>query len=223
MAHGIITSENAKKSCIEEIGEMCFDDFFMLSLFEAVKKDDDGNVVCCKMRGLVYELANFVALGDYHNIEVGNPELLSVNSQHLTLLVNDDVSSIPSPLCQTGGLHTLLLLGESRIEKIPDSLFDVFRFLRAPDLSGTSIEHLSGLIKDLTHLRYLSLCRSKIVELPDSVTELYNLQTLKLNGCQRLCRLPSGMFKMVKLRHLEIELTWDLTFLPNGLGSLTSL
>lgn len=96
MAHGIITSENAKKSCIEEIGEMCFDDFFMLSLFEAVKKDDDGNFVCCKMRDLVHELANFVALGDYHNIEVGNPELLSVNSQHLTLLVNDDVSSIPS-------------------------------------------------------------------------------------------------------------------------------
>ncbi|XXG50864.1 hypothetical protein AAC387_Pa02g4770 [Persea americana] len=60
------------------------------------------------------------------------------------------------------------------------------------------------------------------MELPEFVTDLYNLLTLRLNKCTRLCMLPIGMSKMVKLRHLEIEST-DLTFLPNGLGRLSSL
>ncbi|KAJ8646606.1 hypothetical protein MRB53_008354 [Persea americana] len=221
MAHGIIKSEKAKKDDIEEIGEIYFDDLLTHSLLQDAEKDKYGNIVRCKMHDLVHDLAAFVSSGDYHSMEVENSESLSVNCHHLSLLVSD-VLSIPSPLCNEKRLRTLLLLCHTRMEALPDSLFNHLRFLRALDLS-TQIENLPSSIEQLKHLRYLSLCRSKIKELPEFVTDLCNLQTLKLINCRNLHTLPSGMSKMVRLRHLEIQWTVKLIVLPNGLGRLTSL
>ncbi|RWR74892.1 putative disease resistance protein RGA1 [Cinnamomum micranthum f. kanehirae] len=220
MAHGIIKSERRE---IEEIGETYFDDLLTRSLLQDAEKDYCGGIFQCKMHDLVHDLARFVTTGDYCMMEIGNPSLHSVNSHHLSLLVDDDVSSIPSPLCSAEHLRTLLLFGSSTIKEVPHSLFDHLKFLRALDLSGTEIENLPSSLGKLKHLRYLDLSCLRITELPESVTDLCNLQTLKLNGCYSLCVLPSGMSKMVKLRHLEIEDTDDFTFLPSGLGRLSSL
>ncbi|KAF6157713.1 hypothetical protein GIB67_037286 [Kingdonia uniflora] len=50
-------------------------------------------------------------------------------------------------------------------------------------------------------------CGMKFEELPEAVSNLCNLQTLKLNRCLYLRRLPEGMGKLVNFRHLEIEET----------------
>ncbi|XXG50977.1 hypothetical protein AAC387_Pa02g4855 [Persea americana] len=223
MAHGIIKSVKAKKDDIEEIGEIYFDDLLTHSLFQDAEKDSHGNIVRCKMHDLVHDLATFVSSGEYCSMEAGS-KLCSIKCHHLSLLVNDDVSSIPSLLCNVERLHTLLLFRDSDdIEAVLDTLFNPLRYLRALDLSGACIENLPSFIGKLKHLRYLSLCRSDIKELPEFVTNLCNLQTLKLNACKSLCILPSGMSKMVKLRHLEIEKTDNLKDLPNGLGRLSAL
>ncbi|XXG50950.1 hypothetical protein AAC387_Pa02g4838 [Persea americana] len=223
MANGIIKSEQAKKDDIEEIGEMYFDDLLTRSLFQDAVKDNDGNMVRCKMHDLVHDLAKFVSSGDCRNMEVGDPELSSIKCHHLLLLVNYNVSSIPSPLCSAEHLHTLLLHGSSTFKEVPHSLFNHLKFIRALDLSGSGIENLPSFLGELKLLRYLDLSRTCIKELPDFVTDLRNLQTLKLNKCNGLRSLPSGMSKMVKLRHHEIEGTTNLKVLPNGLWRLTSL
>ncbi|KAJ8646608.1 hypothetical protein MRB53_008356 [Persea americana] len=223
MAHGIIKSEKAKKDVTEEIGEMYFDYLLTRSLFQDAEKDIDGNVVQCKMHDLVHDLATFVSSGDYRNIEAGDAELCSIKCHHLSLLVNEGVSSIPSPLCSAERLRTLLLFGSSTIKEVPDSLFNNLKFLRALDLRGSDIRNLPSSLGQLKHLRYLDLSGMDIRELPEFATDLSNLHTLKLNECNDLRSLPSGMSKMVKLRHLEIEETDNLTVLPNGLGKMTSL
>ncbi|KAJ8646587.1 hypothetical protein MRB53_008335 [Persea americana] len=220
MAHGIITSERGE---IEEIGETYFDDLLTRSLLQDAEKDDVRGIFRCKMHDLVHDLARFVTTGDYCMMEIGDPNLPSVNSHHLSLLVNRDVSSIPSPLCSAEHLRTLLLFGSSTIKELSHSLFNHLKFLRALDLRRTQIENLQSSLVKLKHLRYLDLSKLNITELPEFVTDLRNLQTLKLNYCKRLCLLPSGISKMVKLRHLEIECTDDLTILPSGLGMLSSL
>ncbi|KAF6176216.1 hypothetical protein GIB67_023507 [Kingdonia uniflora] len=63
----------------------------------------------------------------------------------------------------------------------------------------------------------------ELEELPETVSNLCNLQTLKLNHCLYLRRLPEGMGKLVNLRHLEIEETDGLEYLPQGIGRLKSL
>ncbi|XXG48303.1 hypothetical protein AAC387_Pa02g2794 [Persea americana] len=230
MAHGLIESKKADIEVdLEEIGEMYFDDLLARSLFQDAKKGSDGNIYGCKMHDLVHDLATRVTDGDYRYME--NAKSPPTNCHHLSFILNRDVSSIPSPLCEATRLRTLLMLSDSmlkwnerpKINAILDSLFNHLRFLRALDVRKTSIENLPSLISELKHLRYLNLSDLMIKQLPESVTDLCNLQTLKLNYCTWLRMLPSGMSKMVQLRHLEIKSTWDLTFLPNGLGNLTTL
>ncbi|KAJ8644881.1 hypothetical protein MRB53_006629 [Persea americana] len=214
---------------LEEIGEIYFDDLLARSLFQDAEKDGDGNIYRCKMHDLVHDLATRVTDGDYRHMK--NEDSPPTNCHHLSFLLNHDVSSIPSLLCEATRLRTLLMLSKSmlqwgersEIKAIPYSLFKHLGFLRALDVSNTSLESLSGSTSELKHLRYLNLSRSMIKELPESVTDLYNLQTLRLNSCRILYMLPSGMSKMVQLGHLEIEWTGNLTFLPNGLGNLTTL
>ncbi|KAF9665683.1 hypothetical protein SADUNF_Sadunf16G0148900 [Salix dunnii] len=48
-------------------------------------------------------------------------------------------------------------------------------------------------IGDLKQLRYLDFSQTKIKQLPESVSTLINLQTLKLYGCRELNKLPQGL------------------------------
>ncbi|XP_057745639.1 putative disease resistance RPP13-like protein 1 [Arachis stenosperma] len=77
-------------------------------------------------------------------------------------------------------------------------------------------------IGDLIHLRYLDLSDTPIVTLPESMSNLYNLQTLKLRKCRGLKKLPSKMQDLVNLRHLDITAT-NLEEMPKGMSKLKKL
>ncbi|RYR70666.1 hypothetical protein Ahy_A02g004992 [Arachis hypogaea] len=77
-------------------------------------------------------------------------------------------------------------------------------------------------IGDLIHLRYLDLSGTPSVTLPESMSNLYNLQTLKLSWCRRLKKLPSKMQDLVNLRHLDITET-NLEEMPKGMSKLKEL
>ncbi|RYR70782.1 hypothetical protein Ahy_A02g005087 [Arachis hypogaea] len=77
-------------------------------------------------------------------------------------------------------------------------------------------------IVHLIHLRYLDLSYLSIETLPESMSKLYNLQTLKLNDCERLEKLPSNMQDLVNLLHLDLSHT-PIKVLPESLSKLHNL
>jgi hypothetical protein len=83
--------------------------------------------------------------------------------------------------------------------------------------------HLPIKLKHQCHLRFLHITNSSIKELPDDITILYNLQTLKLSGCFNLIRLPKRMKHMSALRHLYTDGCTRLECMPPELGQITSL
>ncbi|PON78103.1 LRR domain containing protein [Parasponia andersonii] len=90
------------------------------------------------------------------------------------------------------------------------------RSLRIPIVRGLDFA-------TLIHLRYLEISHDyHLIELPETLCDLCNLQTLKINQCPSLKRLPKGIGKLVKLRNLYIY-HCDLEGLPKGIGKLTSL
>ncbi|KAL6571121.1 hypothetical protein OROGR_000671 [Orobanche gracilis] len=78
-------------------------------------------------------------------------------------------------------------------------------------------------IKELQHLRYLDLSKTKIIKLSPSVSKLYNLETLLLSNCLALEKLPDDMFCIVKLRYLDISGCKKLKKLPVQFGKLQEL
>ncbi|XP_078158188.1 disease resistance protein RGA2-like [Carex rostrata] len=75
----------------------------------------------------------------------------------------------------------------------------------------------------MKHLRYLEFSNKKITSLPEAISTLYLLQTLRLFACYELEQLPEGMQYMSSLRHLYIETCYNLRSMPEGLGQLKCL
>jgi Leucine-rich repeat (LRR) protein len=82
---------------------------------------------------------------------------------------------------QTFDKYKFLLM--SRDESTLNTLLLSFKSLRALDFHGLRITRVPNSIGKLIHLKYLDLTYSTIETLPDSITRLWNLQTLKLKGC----------------------------------------
>ncbi|XP_035541616.1 putative disease resistance RPP13-like protein 1 [Juglans regia] len=95
--------------------------------------------------------------------------------------------------------------------------------LRVLSFNGYNIMELSDSIGDLKHLRYLDLSQTRIRDLPESITSLYNLQTLLLESCICLKKLPLMFRNLVNLRHLNIEHANSLEGMPMQIGKLTCL
>ncbi|KAF6152333.1 hypothetical protein GIB67_005987 [Kingdonia uniflora] len=59
-------------------------------------------------------------------------------------------------------------------------------------------------------------------ELPEMISNLCNLQTLRLNRCSKLCRLPNGIGNLVSSRQLEVQNT-KLEEVPETACNLSNL
>ncbi|XP_047339594.1 putative disease resistance protein RGA1 [Impatiens glandulifera] len=76
----------------------------------------------------------------------------------------------------------------------------------------------------LKHLRYLDISgNDQITTLPDSICDLLNLQTLKLNRCSKLESLPRNTKDLISLRHIYLEDCNGIKSMPRGMGQLKHL
>ncbi|CAO2184461.1 unnamed protein product [Urochloa humidicola] len=89
------------------------------------------------------------------------------------------------------------------------------------ELANKSVIHRE--LANKTHLRYLDLTGSGIVRLPNSICMMYNLQSLRLNYCDKLQFLPDGMQTMRKLTHIYLLSCVSLKWMPPGLRLLHNL
>ncbi|XP_058079530.1 disease resistance protein RGA2-like [Magnolia sinica] len=223
LAQGFIKPEGKRE--MEEIGGQNFDELLAWSLLQDAYVDNEG-VTKCKMHHFLHDLIQFITKNECCIFENGKTDSSSVTVlRHSSFISTRETPHIPAPLCHAKKLRTLLQIGYSEIDTIPDNLSCYAKSLRVLDFggTGTSMKELPSSIGLLKHLRFLDLSYSWIVELPESVSNLRNLQTLKLNFCKELERLPSRMSAMVCLRHLEMKGTVKLKYLPKGLGRISSL
>ncbi|KAJ4968693.1 hypothetical protein NE237_015394 [Protea cynaroides] len=95
--------------------------------------------------------------------------------------------------------------------------------LRVLTVHSFQIKQVPLSIRKLKHLRFLDLSNNSIHLLPESITSLYNVQTLKLNDCFELQELPKEMRKIVSLRHIKLDWLNMLTEMPVEIGKLSNL
>ncbi|RVW23456.1 putative disease resistance protein RGA4 [Vitis vinifera] len=225
MAQSYLNSDRSKE--MEMVGRTYFEYLAARSFFQDFKKDDDGNIIGCKMHDIVHDFAQFLTQNECFIVEVdnqkkGSMDLFFQKIRHATLVVRESTANFAST-CNTKNLHTLLV-EEAFDSRVLEALGNL-TCLRALDLNRNRlIEVLPKEVGKLIHLRYLNLswCES-LRELPETICDLYNLQTLNIEQCSSLQKLPQAMGKLINLRHLENYGADDLAGLPKGIGILSSL
>lgn len=171
MAQGYLNSKQEEE--MEIIGEEYFGILASQSFFHDFKKDDDDNIVRCKMHDIVHDLAQFISQNECLSIEINGGEELSMTSldgKVCHLMVNLGYNAASFPAVATGRLkrlYSLLIDGHNNIDnssliEFLQELFSESRCLRAldfgyPQESSDMIREILINAEKMVHLRYLNL------------------------------------------------------------------
>ncbi|KAM3685486.1 hypothetical protein ACB094_11G123600 [Castanea mollissima] len=211
----------------EDLGSEYFRNLLSRSFFQQSSKDKSRFL----MHDLINDLAQWVAgdicfrMGD--KLEVNNIGKFSKQVRHLSYLGGRyDGTKRFEAFSEVTCIRTflpLMLPNPGHCYLTSNVPFNFFPKLRVLSLSGYCITELPDSIVDLKHLRYIDLSHTRIRSLPESIAFLCNLQTLILENCVYLKKLPSKFENLVKLRHLNILRADSLEGMPPQLGKLTCL
>ncbi|KAK2440092.1 putative disease resistance RPP13 protein [Trifolium repens] len=225
MAEGLLKCCGTDKS-EEELGDEIFSDVESISFFQNSTWRDDAFV----MHDLVNDLAKSVSGEFCMQIDGCRVEGIPERTRHIQLsrqLNRGD--KLLEPIFERKGLRSLLLdyTGMLISNNVQRDLFSRLTCLRMLSFRGCDLSKLVDEIGNLKLLRYLDLSHTRIKSLPDTICMLYNLQSLLLEGCQKLTELPSNFSKLINLRHLELP--FDdfghpyIKKIPKNIGKLNKL
>ncbi|XP_010251355.1 PREDICTED: disease resistance protein RGA2-like [Nelumbo nucifera] len=209
MAEGFVLDDEGRE--MEVRAEDYIEDLIGCCLFQDEKRDENGNIIKFKMHAVIHDLALYLSGKEY--VETNS------HARHLSLIGKDQ--SFDESLGKQKYLHlrTLLLPDTYKIAYMHSKFLINFKLLRVLDLSDNDkLSKLPDSIGDLILLRYLNLSNTKLEYLPQSVSQLCNLQTLQLGRYIR--ELPKGISALCSLRNLEFDSSLSM---PRGTMKLTCL
>ncbi|MED6168474.1 hypothetical protein PIB30_011903 [Stylosanthes scabra] len=181
---------------------------------------------------LMHSMARFFAKGFYFRADElrKNATEIEVNTRHLSFTPKHMHPILELSKACTEAIHMRTFLcvllphiDEPLVEGDSWLLLLQLRLLRVLSLNCFVLSSLPDSVSELIHLRYLDLSFSSFDKLPESLCNLYNLQTLKLYECSVLKMLPSRMQDLVNLYHLDIRKAYSLKEMPMGMSKLTHL
>ncbi|KAI5670444.1 hypothetical protein M9H77_10808 [Catharanthus roseus] len=215
MANGLLHPSRGSKLEMEDVGNNYLETLLRRSLLQEAEFDMFGNIKSCKMHDLVHDFALEASQDWCSTVEAGSSQSEHIEAIHLSIIYRGSASQDIS-IKSLSRLRTLIFYGRPSLDlhvlgnckRLSVLVLDYF------------IEDLPKFIVRLKHLRYLDISGTSIVKLPNSITKLYNLQTLRL---VKLTELPRDYVNLVKLRHLDVEFVDDYTLVFHGLRKLTSL
>ncbi|XP_026432194.1 putative disease resistance RPP13-like protein 1 [Papaver somniferum] len=229
MAEGFLDSCNVGKGrYIEDVADAYFENLVGSSFLDAAEKSLLGNIKTCKMHDLVHDLAKDVA----GNQEVASLKVSELNDntskiRRLQLILDVDLSATSlKSLSNSEKLRTVFIPEGSKLD--PFMLSENNQYLRILHVERGSPIAIGRLewrsLSVLKHLRYLRLsCLSlREVKNDQSISKLYNLETLVLNIISDVQSPLSNIQSLKKLRYLEVSQT-DMVELPDSVTSLSNL
>ncbi|XP_048426113.1 putative disease resistance protein At3g14460 isoform X2 [Pyrus x bretschneideri] len=225
MAVGLISQADGGTR-MEEVGENYLNELVSRSLIQRSRTEEPGFT----MHDLINDLAMFVSREFCFRMDEEGSYEVPKRVRHLSYAKGYcDAAKKFQPLNGVKYLRTFLPMSLRKTKwdyvssKVPNDFLPTLKCSRALSLARyRNVSHLPDCIGDHIHLRYIDLSFTAIKRLPDTVSGLYNLQTLLLVGCYSLVELPVDMRKLINLRHLDISYT-GIKEMPVQMGRLKSL
>ncbi|GLU15729.1 hypothetical protein SLE2022_321980 [Rubroshorea leprosula] len=146
------------------------------------------------------------------------------NDLKKVFLMGNNISKIPlgfCPKCPT--LSTLILSNNPNLSEIPESFFEGMPELKVLDLSETGIKALPNSISNLENLSSMRLRQCYRLRYLPSLAKLRALKKLDLR-CSGIEVVPQGMEKLISLEYLDLSDCPCLKEIPMGmLSNLSNL
>ncbi|KAJ9160438.1 hypothetical protein P3X46_025839 [Hevea brasiliensis] len=210
MAEGLVGISN------EDEANKYFNALVQNSFFQDVERDEYENVRWCKMHDLVHDLA----------LSLSNSETLTLENCSAV----DDISCIRRSYVDRQNATILMEFPTGGAKKLRSLLMKDIEFdgswklksLRALHfMSSYDIKELPSSVGKLKLLRYLNISFTNIEVLPEFISELYYLQTLRFLKCRSLTVVPRNKIcNLISLRHLDFD---NKSHMPSKVGRLTCL
>ena len=192
MAQGYIESKVNTK--MEILAGEYFENLAIRSFFQDFEKDaSDDKITRCKMHDIVHDFVRSMITNEFIAID-GDKELdIDYKSVHHLRLKLSKEMLFPVSIYHAKNIHTLFLLFveiDYNFNMLISNLFQNFRCLRTLILV-CPIKKIPDVVENFIHLRFLLLStKVEIEELPTTICNLCNLQTLCIDNCYRLKKLP---------------------------------
>ncbi|KAL6627694.1 hypothetical protein ACP70R_031420 [Stipagrostis hirtigluma subsp. patula] len=203
-AEGFISGTH--ESNLEEVAGKYLDEFVSRSIVTPTRIASNGVVRCCKVHDIMLEVITSKSIHENFISFIGNQQYSATGHDKIRRLsVHADVSGSDKEQEESNinfsHARSLLIL---RCSKKPMSIsFAHLKLIRVLDLEGCqwlSNEDLKGICK-LSLLRYLSLRRTNVSELPKQVGMLHELVTLDVRETS-IRELPKTITQLGSLKHL---------------------
>ncbi|GLU15750.1 hypothetical protein SLE2022_322180 [Rubroshorea leprosula] len=147
-----------------------------------------------------------------------------INDLKKVSLMENNISKIPLGLCpKCPTLSTLILSNNPNLSEIPESFFEGMPELKVLNLSGTGIEALPNSISNLEKLSSMRLRWCQRLRYLPPLAKLTVLKKLDLYGSGTEV-VPQGMEKLISLEYLDLRYCYNLKEIPMGmLSNLSNL
>ncbi|XP_047339461.1 putative disease resistance protein RGA4 [Impatiens glandulifera] len=201
IAHGLIAPVTNQE--VEDVGNRIWKELCWRSFFQDEKENTywDGTVyttcITCMMHDLMHDLSQSVMKDECYTMNAKkSSDGLEREIRHVTLMVDQlDQTSVNTSICslkKIGGLQSMFLYDEcgNVTKEILSDLKEYFLSLRVLEVRHCMQYQDLSYVSRLKHLRFLDISNSEITTLPDSICDLFHLQTLKLIKCYMLESLP---------------------------------
>ncbi|CAI9101905.1 OLC1v1000061C2 [Oldenlandia corymbosa var. corymbosa] len=228
MSQGYLGNASQKgDDSMEKKGRDHFKTLAMRSFFQEAKRDwhKDG-VFSIKMHDIIHDFAQFIAKNECRVLDIADCQKVEnkvgftkERFRHVTLL-GMEKPTISSMVLDFGKVRSLFLPPNSNV---PQDLCTSLKSVRSLTLSECGLQELPQEIGNLIHLRFLNVSSNWFRILPETVCDLYYLETLDIGWCQKLEHLPERIGDLTHLRHLDNDGTFALQQMPPGIEKLASL
>ena len=198
---------------IEDVAEDYLEELIDRSLIQVATKRLDGGVKTCRIHDLLRDLCisesseeKFLEVHSNVNLSpLGKSRRISIHYGN-----NPYISSGP---CKPSNSRSIIGFGGVvELESPPDNCYLEWicksnKLVRVVELSNMSICCLIyKVIEKLVLLRYLSISSGELHVIPNSICNLWNLETLDMrNSTVKIKCLPKGIWKLQRLRHLYLD------------------
>uniref|UniRef100_A0ACD5XS15 Uncharacterized protein n=1 Tax=Avena sativa TaxID=4498 RepID=A0ACD5XS15_AVESA len=215
ITHGFVSSGNGSRQ-LEDIGSDYFDSLLKVSFLQDLDEDKVTGEVTCKMHDLVHELTRQILKDEIAVIPTNSTNDHNQICRYLS--VASSTEKVERKLFNK--LRALFVMGGSFDTDKPIKKGYCVRSVILEDIRRTFVPVF---VSKFEYLGYLRISNSSFQELPEAITDCWNLQALHVIKCYQFAMLPESTGKLRKLRTLELSRVGYLESLPQSIGDCHNL